>query len=232
PLYGDFLVQQLGIADPAERIQALESVLDVPGSMAKLLRVPRYDDLPPGELAKTRLDTELIQRGLVTPQDLVPKQGRDLTWEERWVPTLAEKLRLLFESEFPGVGDVRVTPVWAAGDLLDLGGDFNQYVTSRGLMKQEGMVFRHFLRLILLCGEFAQLCPPETPADEWRDFLDEMTARLTESCRAVDPESTDKAIEAARAVADVVAGELTAVDTGIPDEPQAALDEFADGLFK
>ncbi|HUG93994.1 MAG TPA: DEAD/DEAH box helicase, partial [Planctomycetaceae bacterium] len=36
PLYGDFLVQQLGIADPAERIQALESVLDVPGSMAKL----------------------------------------------------------------------------------------------------------------------------------------------------------------------------------------------------
>jgi superfamily II DNA/RNA helicase len=232
PLYGDFLVRQLGIADRAERIQAFESVLDVPGSMAKHLRVPKYENMPPGELAKNRLDTELIQRGLVTPQDLVPKEGRDLTWEERWVPTLAEKLRLLFESEFPGAGELRVTPVWAAGDLLDLGGDFNQYVTSRGLTKQEGMVFRHLLRLILLCGEFAQLNPPETMADEWHGFLDELTGRLTESCRAVDPESTDKAIEAARATADVIAGEATATDAPPPEAPESELDEFGSGLFE
>ena len=41
PMYGVFLVNQLGIADRAERIQAFESVLELPGSVAHFVRVPR-----------------------------------------------------------------------------------------------------------------------------------------------------------------------------------------------
>src|SRR4030065_515971 len=99
PLYAVFLVNQLGIADRNERVQAMESVLEV---------------------------------------------------------------RRLFDYDFPGVRDLRTSPVWAAGELLQFGGDFNQYVTSKSLQKQEGMIFRHALRLILLVNEFVQVCPPDT----------------------------------------------------------------------
>ncbi|MBW3538973.1 MAG: DUF3516 domain-containing protein, partial [Planctomycetes bacterium] len=157
------------------------------------------------------------------------KTGRDLTWEERWVPTLAEKLTLLFDSEFPGVGQLRTTPAWCAGDLLELGGDFNKYVTSRNLTKQEGMVFRHLLRLILLCGEFAQISPPDLPADEWRAELEEIASQLTESCRQIDSESTDKMIESARAAADVVVGEAAAAPAAASAVTDEA-DEFGAGL--
>lgn len=205
PLYGDFLVRQLGIAEEAERIQALESVLEMPGSVAKLVRVPQPDELPPGPLAKERLDDELIQRGLATSDELYPKDRSErMSFEQRWALALAEKLRLLFDSEFPNVRDIRTVAVWSAGDLLKFEGDFNKYVKGRGLAKQEGIIFRHFLRLILLCEEFAQVPPPEMTETEWQDWLRDLAARLTASCREVDPESTDKAIESAHAIADVV----------------------------
>ena len=70
-------------------------------------------------------------------------------------------MQRLFTSEFPGV-DVKVWPVWVAGDVLQFG-DFQKYVTSRDLTKQEGLIFRHLLRMILLCGEFTQLTPPLLP---------------------------------------------------------------------
>src|SRR5262249_10706257 len=65
PLYGAYLLQHLGIANPDERIQALESVLEMPRPLLKFVRVPFPEDLPPGPLAMQRLDPELIQRGLI-----------------------------------------------------------------------------------------------------------------------------------------------------------------------
>ena len=112
-----------------------------------------------------------------------------------WVLTLADKLRRLFDYDFAGVHDLRTSPVWAAGELLQFGGDFNKYVTSKALQKQEGVIFRHVLRLILLVNEFVQLCPPDATEEEWRGDLGDVAARLTESCRRVDPASTDKALE-------------------------------------
>jgi len=149
------------------------------------------------------LNALLLQLGLVTPEELSAdaKDDDDGDWqrfddgERKWVLTLADKLRRLFDYDFPGVHDLRTSPVWAAGELLQFGGDFNKYVTSKGLQKQEGMVFRHALRLILLLNEFVQLCPPDTSEEEWRGDLGEVAARLTESCRRVDPSSTDKALE-------------------------------------
>jgi superfamily II DNA/RNA helicase len=205
PLYAVFLVNQLGVADRNERVQAMESVLELPGSVGHFVRVPRQDELPPGPLATLRLDPHLLQLGLATPEELSPaakaeadrERDRYSDDERKWVLTLAEKLRRLFDYDFPGVHDLRTSPVWAAGELLQFGGDFNKYVTSKSLQKQEGMVFRHVLRLILLVGEFLQLCPPDTTEEEWRGDLGEIAARLTESCRQVDPNSTDKALEEA-----------------------------------
>jgi hypothetical protein len=104
------------------------------------------------------------------------------------------------------VEDVRTQSVWCAGELLRFGGNFNKFVQSRDLVKQEGIVFRHLLRLILLCGEFALTCPPDAEASAWQAELRDVAEQLTACCRAVDPASTDEVIELAHA-ADVVEGE-------------------------
>ncbi|MCE5301728.1 MAG: DEAD/DEAH box helicase, partial [Planctomycetaceae bacterium] len=204
PLYAVFLVNQLGVADRNERIQAMESVLELPRSVGRFVRVPRQDELPPGPLAVGRLDAQLLQLGLVTPEELSPanrdpdedRHRRTFDEDERtWVLTLAEKLRRLFDYDFPGVHDLRTAPVWAAGELLQFGGDFNKYVTSKSLQKQEGVIFRHLLRLILLVNEFVRICPPDVAEADWRTELNDIAGRLTESCHRVDPASTDKALE-------------------------------------
>ena len=229
PLYGAFLINHLGIADPDERLLVMESVLETPGSMAKLLRVPKYEEMPPGPLARERVDALLIERGLISVEQLTPRENPwDLPPEERWVPNLGDKLKMLFDSEFPGVKDVRIRSVWAAGELLRFGGDFNGYITARGLAKQEGIVFRHMLRLVLLCGEFAQLTPPELSPEEWQTDLNDIAERLTAACREIDPASTDKAIEAAQSAADVVKGEATAGAKSVTTDSDES--EFGQGL--
>src|SRR5207245_4347373 len=130
--------------------------------------------LPPGPLAVTRLDDELIRRGLIlapVPKDTDEDEDDGYREEEERPPTLAEKLRLLFDALYPDVTDVFTQSVWAAGELLRFGGNFNLYVKTRDLVKQEGIIFRHLLRLILMLGEFMQVTPPDTTADEWQGDL-------------------------------------------------------------
>ena len=112
---------------------------------------------------------------------------------------------MYFEALYPDVGDT-VQAVWAAGNCASRGGDFNTYVKQCDLSKQEGIIFRHLLRLILLCAEFGELTPPDTTQDEWKAWLRELEAKLTAACRKVDPTSTDLVIQSAKA-ADVVEGE-------------------------
>jgi superfamily II DNA/RNA helicase len=229
PLYGAFLLQHLGIAGPDERIQALESVLEMPRPLLKYVRVPMPEELPPGPLATQRLDPDLIQRGLISaplpPAEDEEEEEED--WRER-PPSLADKLRLLFDALHPDVADLHTDTVWCAGELLRFGGNFNQYVKTRDLIKQEGIVFRHLLRLILLCGEFMDVAPADTTPEEWKAYLRELMERLTESCRAVDPTSTDQMIQLAHA-ADVVEGESAA--TAAPAKPELERPQFGAGLF-
>jgi superfamily II DNA/RNA helicase len=200
PLYAIYLVDQLGIADRTERLQAMESVLELPRSIAHFVRVPRQRDMPSGPLATTRLDVLLLQLGLATEEELVEKVDEEWqprrTYDEepKRVLTLADKLRRMFEYDFPGVHDLRTWPCWAAGELLEFGGNFEKYVTSKSLQKQEGLIFRHLLRLILLVREFMQLTPPEVSPDDWRAELNDLAERLSESCRQVDPTSTERAL--------------------------------------
>jgi superfamily II DNA/RNA helicase len=211
PLYGVYLADQLAIADPNERMLAFESVLDTPGTVARLVRVPRYDQMPAGTLAKTRLDPMLLQQGLATPEELGSPSDDDeeevvqnkgfgrVMFEEPkvWPLTLGEKIYRLFQNEYPGVSDVRIRPVWIAGELLEYGGDFNKFITTRKLQKEEGLIFRHVLRLILLLDEMANIPPNETTPAQWEDPLDDWAEILTESCRKVDPQSTDEILDMA-----------------------------------
>src|SRR5262249_54861393 len=107
PLYGAFLLTQLGIADRNERLQALESVLELPRPLLRHVRPPWPEDLLPGPLQTTRLDPDLIQRGLilapVPPEE--DEEEDDDDWKE-FPPSLSDKLRLLFDALFPDVTDV------------------------------------------------------------------------------------------------------------------------------
>jgi superfamily II DNA/RNA helicase len=222
PLYGAFLLDHMGIASREERLQALESVLQIPRPLLRYLRVPY--DLPPGPLATTRLDAELISRGLMVARPVKDESNEEEddfeNEEDAHPPTLADKLRLYFDALYPELTDVQTQSVWAAGELLRFGGNFNKFVQSRDLVKQEGIVFRHLLRLILLCGEFAQLCPPEVAPNDWQAELRELADQLTTSCRDVDPASTDEMIEKAHA-ADVVEGETAAAETNSVQEQRS-----------
>jgi hypothetical protein len=156
-----------------------------------------------------RLDDDLVRRGLILaqlPKSEEEEEDDDPYEEEVHPPTLAEKLRLLFDATHGEVHDLTTQSVWAAGELLRYAGNFNLYVRTRDLVKQEGIVFRHLLRLILLCGEFMQVTPPDTTMEEWQKDLKDISDRLTASCREIDPASTDETIEHAHA-ADVVEGE-------------------------
>ena len=206
PLYGAYLTEQLALADNNELIQALESVLELPRPLLRSVPVP--NDLPAGPVATTRLAAELIRRGLLLAPVEEAADAEDDEQERGWEehpPSLADKLYLLFQARFPLVDDVKVQSVWCAGEVLVFGGNFNKYVQSRDLVKQEGIVFRHLLRLILLCEEFAQATPPDLDPQAWRERLRDIAQRLTECCRAVDPTSTEEVIQQVQA-AEVLEG--------------------------
>ncbi len=199
PLYGMYLSAQLAIADPNERLQALESVLEVPISLGRSIQVPPPEVLPPGPLAMERLDPRLLMLGLATQSELTGEQAEDEVenqgygrFERQRPPPLplAYKLLRMFHYEYPRVDDVFVRPCWVAGEVLEFGGDFNKYITSKKLQKQEGILFRHLLRLVLLLDEMANVPPVESTPETWEHALDEIAARLTEACRRVDPQST------------------------------------------
>lgn len=202
PLYGLFLMNHMGVADQSERIQAMESLLELPRSLGRAVRVPKHEELPPGPLATGRLDELLLTQGLATPEEIYGKNEEEDEkpgWydedERVFVLTVAQKLQRLFQHDFPSVNDLRVWPCWVAGELMQYGFDFNKYITSNKLQKQEGMVFRHLLRLVLLIDELAQLCPPDIEHDDWKHELGELADKIEACCRQIDPMSTEQWLE-------------------------------------
>ena len=226
PLYGSFLLRHLGKADREETLQILESVLEVPASVQRLLRVPPPDARPPGPLATGYLDMELVARGLIPATDLYPDRDDEVVRaEKKFAPTVAEKLALLFRHEYPHVTDLRVRAVRSTTDLIDFGGDFDAYISGRGLARQEGILFRHFLRLILLCGEFRAVTPDGRDPAEWQAELLEVERVLTSACRGVDERSTDMMLEHAGD------GDIVRADAPPKEVPATAIGgDFGEGL--
>lgn len=217
PLFGVFLADHLAIADDDERIAVLESVLDVPGTVARFTRMPRIEDMPPGTLATTRLDPLLLQRGLATLEELGGGEkeddeeienkgfGRVMFDEPKvWPLTIGEKCLRLFRDDYPQVDDVRVRPVWIVGELMQFDGKFDRYVVTRKLQKEEGILFRHCLRMILLLDEMANIPPEGTTVETWEDWLDDLADRLTQTCRNIDPQSTDEILQNSAAAGELV----------------------------
>lgn len=198
PIYGTFLLKVLPHAAASERIMALESVLEFPGSLVRNLRVPKAEQLPPSPFTTKFLNPQLLSRGLCSSTELgdLPDDWHELPPEERvWPLTFPDKLIRLFHAEYPAVESFRIMPVWAAGELLNFNGDFNKLITTRKIARQEGIVFRHVLRFVLLCDEFIQHLPDSSV---WRMDLLEIADRLTESCREIDPRTTDMMVESAK----------------------------------
>jgi hypothetical protein len=138
---------------------------------------------------------------------------------------------MLFDASYPEVSDFNTQAVWAAGEVLNYG-NFNTYVTSKDLTKQEGLIFRHLLRLILLIEEFEQLTPPGLEEKDWKTELKEITDKLTKICSAVDPTSTEETIKKAHA-ADVVEGEehAKAVIETVPEQPPPPAEPEEENAF-
>lgn len=194
-IFGIFLAEHFHRASHEERLLLLEGALDMPRSVASKVRVPFPEQMPPGPMATGWLTPQLLSRGLATQEEITGYRDEDTG---RRIPPLdlAIQMQMLFRSEFPAASDARCSAVWCVGDLLTFGGDFNKYVRARDLTKQEGIVFRHCLRMILLCGEFAGVQPPGIEPADWQRDLAELAGQLTESCRAVDPSSTDETLSA------------------------------------
>ena len=206
PLYAVFLTKHLGIADRNERVMAFESLLELSRSLGKAIRIPKPEFMPPGPLATERLDPQLLKLGLATVDEFGYKdpdedEEKQRGFYDEWVPilTLPHKLQRLFQFDFPAVQDLRITPVWVAGEVLQYGTDFNKYITANKLQKQEGILFRHLLRLVLLLDEMVELCPPDVEYETWKADLNDIANQLEETCRAVEPEGTEQWLAEGRA---------------------------------
>ncbi|MGB4256865.1 MAG: hypothetical protein WBL15_04085, partial [Phycisphaerae bacterium] len=101
-------------------------------------------------------------------------------------------LKLVFESRLAAPEPVFVQPKWIGGGVAEAGGDFYRFVKSRELIKQEGLILRHLLRLTILAGEMAALT--EDP-----DYI-RIGEVATNACSSVDPRYTARFLEQAEAV--------------------------------
>jgi superfamily II DNA/RNA helicase len=196
PLYGRFLVEQLVRSNFDEKMLALESVLQVPPVIERHLRIP---DLPPGPLQTEVLAPLLIQMGVTAArtagaegvEDDEPEEGFEEEEDQR-PPTFPEMLKIVFESRLAAPEPVFVQPKWVGGGVLEMDCDFYKFVRNRNLVKQEGLILRHLLRLVILAGEFFA----QTEDPDYQRISD----TATRACHRVDPRYTDRFLEQAEEV--------------------------------
>ena len=204
-----FLVGQLGIANREERIQAFESRARIADVDGQHVRVPKHEVIAAGSAGARRGSTRCcFTLGLATRKNSAAPLPRMNRPPDRATATSSASgfgfsrwpisSSCCSTTSIPACPRCRSSRCWAAGEVLTFEGNFNKYVTSNGLQKQEGVIFRHLLRLILLLGEFRELVPLDCDPFAWQDELDDIAARLTETCRRIDPSSTEKTLEEVR----------------------------------
>jgi hypothetical protein len=190
PLYGNYLAEQLVRADFEEKVLALESVLQVPPVIERHVRIPERE---PGPLEANELAPLMIQMGVViarpdSPDDQYEEApDRDDFWEEpeeERPPTFPEMLKIAFEAKLQNPEPVFVQPKWVGGGAFETDCEFFKFVRSCNLIKQEGLILRHLLRLVILAGEFQLL----TEDPEYQQIAE----LATRTCHRVDPNYTDR----------------------------------------
>jgi superfamily II DNA/RNA helicase len=188
PLYGAFLAEQLNYGNSDEKTLALESVLQVPPVIERKVQIP---DLPKGPLQTEVLEPLMIQMGVKLaeperPEAEYDERGRPRHYEEEEEPppTFPEMLKIAFDTRLPSPEPVFVQPKWIAGGTFQLDCEFFKFARAANLIKQEGLILRHLLRLVILAGEFFILT--EDPDYQRIGEL------ATKCCRRVDPRYTDR----------------------------------------
>ena len=195
PLYGAFCCKHLAQGDFGEKLQTLESMLPVPPVIERQVRPP--DDLPPGPLQINVVEPRLIQLGIALASEeggVVQAEEEEYVdnWEEpeeKRPMRLPEMLKAWFDATLASPEDVMVRPIWIAGGVFDLECDFYKYVKARNLLKNEGLVLRHLLRLVILAGEFSE----RSGHDPEYEAIGE---NATRACQSVDPRYTERFLEA------------------------------------
>ena len=197
PLFGAFVAEQLSYGNFDEKVLALESVLQMPPPILRKVKLP--EDLAKGPLQTEVLEPQLVQMGVILAQaeqqpevERKPWRYRD-PWEEddeeERPPTFPEMLAIVFESKLAAPEPAFVQPKWIAGGAFAFDCEFFKFVRSRNLIKQEGLVLRHLLRLVILAGEFLVLTGDP-------DY-ERMCELATQCCRRVDERYTDRFLEEA-----------------------------------
>ncbi len=201
PLYGAFLADTLPRSNFDEKVMALESVLPVPPVIERKVRIP--EDLPPGPLQKEALEPALISMGVVLAKadgSLVAAPDEEYEDyyeepEEERPPTFPEGLMILFQSKLAVPDEFFIQPKWVAGAAFQQGCDFYKLVGACNLAKQEGLVLRHLLRLVILAGEFYT----QTEDPDYQT-IGEQATRI---CHDVDPRYTDRFLTEAEEVKEI-----------------------------
>lgn len=193
PLYGSFLCGQMIRADYQEKLQVLESLLPVPGAILRPLRLP---ELPPGPLERDVLVPTLVSMGIALSgegETIVAAAEEEDEWASEDEPrprmTLPEMLKALFDARLAAPEDVAVQPQWIAGGVLEHERNFFKFIKARGLEKNEGLILRYLLRLIILAGEF------HAHSDGDPDYA-RIGEAVTAICMQVDPRYTDRFLAA------------------------------------
>ncbi len=190
PLFAAFSAEQLRYASFTEKLQTLEAALPLPPALRRKIQPPY--ELEPGPLQRDVLLPRLLQMGLVVLDDggrpvspLVPEDPTYYDDEPRRYPlSLPELLKLLFDATASSPESIQVQSQWIAGGVFDSADDFYEYVGNRELVKNEGLILRHLLRLVILAGEF------QTFSGDDPDYT-RICEKTTTICTQVDPRYTD-----------------------------------------
>jgi len=191
PVYGVYLAKHLKRGSLEEKMQALESVLPLPPVMERKVRLP---DMDPGPLQQQVIEPALIQMGIALQSEeggLVAVDEDE--YEDYWAPeenqpkklSLPEMLKLLYDAKLATPEDLFVQPKWVAGGIFESERDFYKYVRGRDLLKNEGLVLRHLLRLIILAGEFLT----QSNGDPDYEQIGELATGV---CQSIDASYTDR----------------------------------------
>jgi superfamily II DNA/RNA helicase len=205
PLFGDYLAEQLNYADFNEKLLALEAVLEVPPVILRNVRIP--ETLSKGPLQEQVLEPLLTAMGVKLAQpEPEEEEAGPRRWVDKWEepeerpPNFPEMLKLAFEAKLAAPEPAFVQSKWIAGDAFARECEFFKSVRALDLIKQEGLVLRHLLRLVILAGEFFV----RTQDPEYQRLGD----LATQTCARVDEQYTQRFLAEAQSMHELLKARL------------------------
>jgi hypothetical protein len=113
-------------------------------------------------------------------------------------------LKIAFEAKLAAPEPVFVQSKFVGPDVFE-DGDFYRFVRNRELVKQEGLILKHLLRLVTLADEFFAM----TQDPDYQ----RMGELSTNVCHAVDPRYTDKYLADLKEIRKIASAEMVSIKT-------------------